>query len=285
MGKLYDRMATDLKLSGYSPTTIRNYLLYAKKFVKYYMRSPLEMGEKEIRQFLLYIIEVKKRSPATYRQVRAALKFLYSTTLGRPWDVELIPVRRKVHPLPVVLSGSEILSLLHAVESDMYQVMLASIYSAGLRVVEACRLQVYDIDSKRMVIHVRLGKGRKDRYTLLSRALLCALREYWKLYRPHPWLFPGDNPTGAITPQSVRNVFKRALKKAGIAKKATPHTLRHSFATHLLEAGTDISVIQALLGHRSIHTTKRYIHVSTHLIANTQSPLDLLGTPKSALLG
>jgi len=285
MGKLYDRMATDLKLSGYSPTTIRNYLLYAKKFVKYYMRSPLEMGEKEIRQFLLYIIEVKKRAPATYRQYRSALKFLYSTTLGRPWDVERIPIRRKVQSLPVVLSGSEILSLLNAVESERYRVMLASIYSAGLRVVEACRLQVGDIDSKRMVIHVRLGKGRKDRYTLLSPVLLSHLRKYWKTYRPPTWLFPGDNPTGYITPQSVRNVFKRALKKAGIAKKATPHTLRHSFATHLLEAGTDISVIQALLGHRSIHTTKRYIHVSTHLIANTQSPLDLLGTPKSALLG
>lgn len=285
MGKLYDRMAADLKLAGYSPLTISGYLLHASLFVKYYMRSPLEMGEEEIRNFLLHLVEEKKLSHSTFRQYRAALKFLYTVTLRRPWEMEQIPVPRKAQTLPVVLSGTEILSLLQAVKKDMYRGILMAIYSAGLRLAEACRLQVRDIDSKRRVIRVRSGKGRKDRYTILSPLLLSFLREYWKLSRPHPWLFPGRSPIGYITPRSVQKVFKSALKKAGIPKEATPHTLRHCFATHLLESGTDIAVIQTLLGHRSIRTTKRYTHVSAKLIASTKSPLDLLGTPKSVILG
>jgi site-specific recombinase XerD len=278
-------MATDLKLAGYSPATIKNYLLYASIFVKHYMRSPMDMGEEEIRQFLLHVVEVRKLSRATYRQYRAALKFLYSNTLGRPWEVARIPVPRRTQFLPVVLSGTEVISLLQAVEGDMYRGLFMSIYSSGLRVMEACRLQVQDIDSKRMLIHIHSGKGRKDRYTILSRVLLSFLRTYWKESRPPTWLFPSKSRTGHITPESVRIVFKSALKRTAIGKAATPHSLRHSFATHLLEAGTDIAVIQALLGHKSIVATKRYTHVSAELIAETQSPLDLLGTPKRTIVG
>jgi site-specific recombinase XerD len=282
MGQLHDRMKEDLVLSGYSPSTTKIYLIYARKFAKHFMRSPVEMGECEVRSFLLHLLEKERISRSTLRQIRAALYFLYTITLHRPCEVGYIPSPKKKHLLPVVLSHEEVNALLCAVHSIKYRAIIMAMYATGLRISEACQLQVGDIDSKRMLIRVRLGKGQKDRYTLLSPRLLAFLRKYWKTEKPPTWLFPGTRGTGHIHTASVRIVFKKAIELAGIKKQVSPHVLRHSFATHLLEAGVDIMVIKELLGHESIRTTKVYTHVSKKHIAGVKSPLDRLPNSASA---
>ena len=285
MGQLRDRMDADLRLGGYSASTRRIYLCYARLFAKHFMRSPAEMGEAEVRCFLLHQIEERQVSRQTVRQVRAALAFLYTTTLCRAVEIKNVPRVRLRHRLPTVLSGTEVEALLAAIRTPKYCAIVMTLYAGGLRVTEGCRLRPGDVDARRMLIHVRNGKGGRDRYTLLSTKLLAYLRDYWKLGRKGEWLFEGNTPAGHASPDTVRKVFRRALVDAGIDKAVTPHVLRHSFATHLLECGTDITVIQALLGHASANTTKIYTHVSLDLIGRTQSPLDVLGTPKAALLG
>jgi len=278
MGVLRDRMVVDLKLGGYSTSTAKIYLLYARRFVLHFKRSPAELGEEEIRTFLLHLVEEQGISHSSFRQYRAALKFLYTVTLRRAWTVAGIAPRRRDHPLPTVLSGEEVTALLSAVESIKYRAVIMTTYAGGLRILEACRLRVEDIDSKRMVLCVRAGKGRRDRYVMLSERLLAFLRSYWKIARPKDQLFPGRTKGGHVSPGAVRGVFEKARQQAGITKNITPHALRHSFATHLLEVGTNLAVIQALLGHQSIKTTSRYIHVSTRHLARTTSPFDLLET-------
>ena len=285
MGQLRDRMETDLKLGGYSPSTRKIYLLYARRFAKHHMRSPAEMGEAEIRRYLLYMVEEKKISRETYRQIRAALIFLYTVTLKRQTEVEHLPVRRKKVKLPVVLSGTEIKTLLDAIRVDKYRAIVMAQYAGGLRISEACRLRAEDIDSKRMVIHIRAGKGGRDRYTVLSDRFLAYLRGYWRTHRPTEWLFAGKTVVGHACPNTVRNVFHAAVASTGISKKITPHVLRHCFATHLMESGVDIAVIQALLGHGSLRATEVYTHVSVEHIGRVKSPLDLLGTPAAKPLG
>lgn len=285
MGQLRQRMTEDLKLAGYSPVTRRIYLHYTKSFVRHFMRPPAEMGEAEIRSFLLNLLEVRKLSHDSYRQCYAALKFLYTVTLRRPFEVESIPRRRGIRPLPEVLSGTEVEALFEATESLKYRTILMALYGAGLRISEACRLGVSDIDSRRMLIHVRLGKGGRDRFAMLSEKLLDALRAYWRAERPPDLLFPGQTRDGHLSPTSVRHVLNKAKAKVGLRKRVTPHLLRHSFATHLLETGVDIAVIQALLGHRYLRSTTRYTSVSTSCIRRLKSPLDLLGTPEGAILG
>jgi site-specific recombinase XerD len=241
----------------------------------FYRRSPEELGEADIRGFLLHLVQVDCVAPSTYRQVLAALRFLYTVTLGRAWEVERIPFpKRPGRKLPHVLSGEQILALFKALRSPKYRAIVMTCYAAGLRISEACQLRVADIDSQRMVLRVR-GKGDKERYTLLPPRLLQVLRVYWKLYRPTDLLFPGRTPAGHICPDTVRQVLAKAAAAAGLAK-CTPHSLRHSFATHLLDQGTDLVVIQALLGHQSIRTTTLYTHVSTAKIQKTQSPLERL---------
>jgi integrase/recombinase XerD len=252
MGQLRDRMEADLRLAGYSPSTRKTYLGYARLFAKHHMRSPVEMGEDEIRQYLLHMVEERKISPQTYRQIRAALTFLYSITLKRETEVDYLPVRRKKLKLPVVLSGTEVQCVLDAVRSPKHRAIFMAQYAGGLRISEACRLRPEDIDSKRMVIHIRAGKGGKDRYTILSERFLAYLRDYYRKHRPDGWLFPGRTAEGHASPETSRHVFHAAIATAGLSKKITPHVLRHCFATHLLESGVDISVIQALLGHGSI---------------------------------
>jgi integrase/recombinase XerD len=275
MGQLRDRMEQDLILKGFQPTTRRNYLLYGRRLAAFYRRSPEELGEADIRGFLLHLIQVDGVAPSTYRQVLAALRFLYTVTLGRAWEVERIPFpKRPGRKLPHVLSGEHILALFQALRSPKYRAILMTCYAAGLRISEACQLRVADIDSQRMVLRVR-GKGDKERYTLLPPRLLHVLRVYWKLCRPTDLLFPGRTPAGHICPDTVRQVLAQAAAAAGLAK-CTPHSLRHSFATHLLDQGTDLVVIQALLGHESIRTTTLYTHVSTAKIQKTQSPLERL---------
>ena len=277
MGQLRDRMEQDLILRGLRPATRRNYLIYCRKFAAFFKRSPEELGEAEIRQFLLYHIEVQQRGYDTYRQIRAALKFLYTVTLKRPWAVEHIPFPKRPHRrLPEVLNAQELTALFNALKAPRYRAVLLTCYAAGLRISEACGLRVDDIDSQRMILRIRNGKGGKERFTLLSPRLLALLRRYWLLDQPKEWLFPGQDPAQPIAPDSVRQVFRRACRTAGLEKHCTPHSLRHSFATHLLDAGTDLVLIQALLGHESIRTTSRYTHVSTERLQKTASPLDRL---------
>lgn len=285
MGQLRDRMEEDLKLGGYSPSTRRIYLLYARLFSKFHKRSPAEMSEPEIRQYLLHLIEERKISGQTFRQVRAGLTFLYTVTLRRPLEVEHLAVQRQPVRLPEVLSGTEVAALLAAVQSPKYRGILMTMYAGGLRVSEACHLRPEDIDSKRRVILVRAGKGGRDRYTLLSERLLVFLRDYWRKMRPQGWLFPGHTQARHASPDTVRQVFQTALAAARITKKVTPHVLRHCFATHLLETGNDVTVVQTLLGHASLRATEVYTHISVEHLGRTRSPLDLLGTPDAAVLG
>jgi site-specific recombinase XerD len=278
-------MKADLKIAGYSPSTRKIYLLYARQFARFHMRSPEEMGAQEIRRFLLHLVE-SGVSPETLRQARCGLRFLYAVTLNRPVEIDWVPVPRRKHRLPIILSGQQVEALLNAVQSLKYRAMLMVMYASGLRISEACRLRPRDVDSERGVLRVEAGKGNRDRYTLLSPRLLQSLRDYWRAAQPHgPWLFPGRVPEKHVSPESLRQVFHKAVAAAGIRKTATPHTLRHSFATHLLETGTDISVIQKLLGHSSVAVTQIYAHVQVSHIARTRSPLDLLGTPEAALFG
>jgi integrase/recombinase XerD len=270
-------MAEDLRLRNFSPTTCRNYLLYARRFVKFHGRSPADLGEAEIRAFLLHQVEVRHLAYDSYRQIYAALKFLYTVTLGRPWAVEHIPhPRRRVRRLPVVLSPEELTAFFAAIRHPKYRVLFQACYAAGLRINEACHLRAADVDSKQMVLHVRHPKGGRERLTLLSPRLLQELRAYWLAERPRDWLFPGDTPAEPVSTDAARQAFARAARAAGLTQKSTPHTLRHCFATHLLDAGADLVVLQALLGHRSLTSTTRYTHVTTGRLRRIVSPLDLL---------
>ncbi len=285
MGQLRDRMEADLKIAGYSALTQKTYLFWARKFAAYFMRSPAELGADEVRQFLLYLIEERKVSSQTIRQVRSSLRVLYCVTLDRPVAIEWLPVPRREERLPVVLSGTQVRALLDAVRRPKYRTIFMVMYAAGLRISEACRLRAEDIDSKRGVIRVS-GKGGKQRYTLLSEQLLEHLRSYWRHVRPMDgWFFPGRTKDGHVSRASARKVFHQAASAAGIAKHVAPHSLRHSFATHLIDTGTDVTVVKALLGHSSLYTTQIYTHTSVKQIARTKSPLDLLGTPDGRILG
>lgn len=276
MGSLRDQMERDLILRGVSESTRKVYLCHARRFAAHYMRSPEILGTAEIKAFLMHLLQVEQVSNGTFRQYIAALKFLYKHTLNREWEVGHMPYPKQRKVLPPVLSLDEVTAILRALYHPKYRMVLMTAYSAGLRISEVCRLKVSDIDSARMAIRVCDGKGGKDRDTLLSPRLLRLLREYWKKERPSEWLFPNHYGTGPIPKEGVRDAFKKACEQAGITKKVTPHTLRHSFATHLLDAGTEVVVIQALLGHASYKTTLRYIHLSTRHLKTTRSPLEHL---------
>jgi integrase/recombinase XerD len=235
------------------------------------------LGEEDIRRFLLHQIQVEQLAYDSYRQVLSALKFLYTVTLGRPWAVERIPFPKyRQRPLPIVPCADDLTALFSALNSLKYRALLMTCYAAGLRIGEACQLRVEDVDSRRMVLRVRQGKGGKERYTLLSARLLEMLRCYWRVEKPRDWLFPGATAAGHIGTDTVRQVFRRACDKAGLHRRLTPHGLRHAFATHLLDAGTDLVLIQTLLGHRSIRTTSRYTRVSLQRIQKAVSPLEQL---------
>jgi integrase/recombinase XerD len=276
MGALYDQMKMDLELKNFSPKTITCYLTCMVNFVRHYGRSPVEMGDEEIRKYLHYLIHEKKVSQSFINQAYSALKFFYEVSLGRPWNANRIPRSKIRKKLPVVLSMHEVQSLLSSVANLKHQAILTTIYSAGLRLAEATHLKVSDIDSERMTILVRQGKGNKDRYTVLGQRNLDLLRRYYKTYRPVQWLFPSKDPAQPLSGSSVQRVFKKALHRAGIRKKASVHTLRHSFATHLLESGTDLYHIQRLLGHTTAKTTSVYLHITGKDLAKVKSPIDLL---------
>jgi integrase/recombinase XerD len=276
MGALYDQMKMDLELKNFSPKTVTCYLTCMVNFVRHYGRSPVEMGEEEIRKYLHYLIHEKKASQSIINQAYSAMKFFYETTLGRVWNATRIPRSKLRKKLPVVLSMQEVQSLLDCVENLKHRAILTTIYSGGLRLGEAIKLKPSDIDAERMTILVRQGKGNKDRYTVLGEKTLELLRRYYKAYRPTEWLFPSKDPAQPLSGSSVQRVFKKALHKAGIRKKASVHTLRHSFATHLLESGTDLYHIQHLLGHTTAKTTSVYLHITGKDLAKVKSPIDLL---------
>jgi len=276
MEKLHDQMKMDLELRNLSPRTRSCYLTWVKSFALHFHRSPEEMGEEEIREYLHYLIQEKKVSQSGVSQAYSALKFFYETTLKRDWKGYRIPRAQKGRRLPVVLSPQEIQAIFSAVGNLKHRAVLMTIYSAGLRISEVVHLKVSDVDSQRMTIRVEQGKGQKDRYTLLGQRTLDILRDYWKEYRPVGWLFPGKTESESLSVSSVQKVFEKALLRAGIKKPASVHTLRHSFATHLLEAGTDLFHIQPHLGPTSLKTTAVYLHLSRKGLEDLASPVDLL---------
>lgn len=286
MGKLRDQMLEDLQLRDYARGTCKAYLDCARAFVAYHRKPPQQMGELEVRQFLMFLVETKKYGPARRKMFVAAIRFLYAVTLRRPEVVAAIPWPKVAHGVPEILSGSEVTTLLDAVASLKHRAIVMTAYGAGLRVSEVCALHVDDIDSARMTIRVRHGKGNQARYVPLPERVLFLLRRYWVAERPGKvWLFPGEQAGCPISAASVRYHLGAAATKTRLTKRVTPHVLRHTFATHLLELGTDVRVIQMLLGHRSIRTTVRYTRVTGRIVARTQSPVDVLGTPKQKMIG
>lgn len=276
MTDLENQMKINMELRGYSSKTIKNYLLHVSNFAKHYNTSLEQLGESEIQKYLHYCITEKHLGEGTVNYYHSALKFFYTKVLDKAWKQEKLPRAKEGRKLPVILSQSEVKAILEATPNLKYKAILSTIYGAGLRISEAARLKVTDIDSKNMQIIIRQGKGKKDRYSVLSKSNLNLLRDYWKRYRPETYLFTGKNPTGYITPRSIQKVFYEAKDAAGIKKDASVHTLRHSFATHLLEAGTDICYIQRLLGHTSLETTTIYLHLRRVDLLNIKSPLDSL---------
>lgn len=284
MTPLRQRFIDDLRLRNYSPRTIETYVGRLVCFAKHFGRSPEVLGPKDVRDFQLHMLQ-QRVSWSSFNQAVSALRFLYGTTLGRTEQLPLIPFGKRPKTLPSVLSPAEVLRLLDAASPGRNRVLLQIAYGCGLRLSELIHLQVTDIDSARMVIHVRQGKGNKDRLVPLSLLLLEELRAYWRMQRPRTWLFPGRKPERAITPSNVQRGFGRLVKRVGLAKHCSMHTLRHSYATHLLEAGVDLLTLKALLGHTSLQTTARYLHVSTQRLVQTPSLLDLLALPKPAAPG
>ncbi|AET67813.1 site-specific recombinase XerD [Desulfosporosinus orientis DSM 765] len=273
MSQLRNQMKSDLELKGYSPKTVRSYIKQVEGFASYFEKSPDKLGEDQIKKYLHHLITLK-RSDSYINCAYSALKFLYQVTLKRNWNSIRIPRTKNRKRLPEVLDTSEIKALLNATLNLKHRVILMTTYAAGLRVSETAYLRVEDIDSRRMQIRVQQGKGNKDRYTILSETNLTLLRRYWEEYRPNTWLFPGSMPNKAITTRTIQRVFENNKTKAGITKNVTVHSLRHSFATHLLEAGTDIYYIQRLMGHSSPKTTSVYIHLKQENLLKIKSPLD-----------
>ncbi len=269
------RMIEDMTIRNLSPATQRSYVHAVAKFARFFGRSPELLDLEDVRAFQVHLVAGGMSWPALNQTV-CALRFLYGVTLRRAELPERIVYAREPQKLPVVLSTDEVVRFLEAVPSLKCRAALTTAYAAGLRASEVASLKVADIDSSRMVIRVEQGKGGRDRYVMLSSQLLDILRAYWRLARPPHWLFPRHDGEHPIHPATLNAACHSACAGAGLGKRVTVHTLRHSFATHLLESGTNIRIIQALLGHRNVNTTARYAQVATSTIRGTPSPLDHL---------
>lgn len=278
MSPLRERMIEDLRIRNYSPRTVRCYVSMVARFATQFAKSPAQLGADEIRQFQLKLIE-SKASWSLFNQAVCALRFFYSVTLPRDFAVEQIPFAKQRKPLPVVLSVDEVRRLLGTVTNRKHRALLSLIYATGARLDEARHLQVGDIDGERMLVHIRHGKGGKPRMVPMSSALRELLRDYWRAERPRDLLFPGKIAGRALHPTGVQRAFKTARSQARIDKPATVHTLRHSYATHLLELGVDLRTIQKLLGHSCLTTTGIYTHVSGRLMDTANKAIDLLAIP------
>jgi len=284
MTPLRQRMIEDLQVRHLSPHTQRAYLESVARFARHFGRSPADLGPDEIRTYQVYLVRERRLAPSSIEIAVCALRFLYRVTLKKPWSFEdLIPAPKKPRRLPVVLSPDEVVQFLASVKAPKHHAILTTCYAAGLRLSEAIHLRPTDIDSHRMVIRIEQGKGFKDRYVMLSPTLLTVLRDWWRLSRPTRWLFPGEAPDRPIGRDTVRHACQQARRRSRLAKPITPHALRHAFAVHLLEAGTDVRTIQLLLGHRSLETTARYLRIATTTVCATTSPLDLLPRPSGSL--
>jgi integrase/recombinase XerD len=274
MTPLRRRMTEDLILRNRTPQTIKAYTGWVADFARHFHTPPDRLGPEHVRSYLLHLVQQRQVSCNVYRQARLALQFFYRVTLGRDWVVAKVACPKAPQKLPLVLSTDEMARFLDALSNPKHRALLMTAYAGGLRLSEVARLRVEDVDTARMVLHVRQGKGHKDRDVMLSPRLLAVLREYWKACRPGPFLFPGREPDRPVALRTVQMVCQRALAASGLGKRVHMHTLRHSFATHLLESGTDLRTIQVLLGHRSFSTTARYLHVTTAALKSTRSPFD-----------
>jgi site-specific recombinase XerD len=269
-------MIDDLRLRNYSQSTVKSYVYHVSKFANHFGKSPNKLGPEEIRQYQIHLTDDKKVSWSLFNQASCALRFFYTVTLGLDIELKTVPYAKNRRRLPVVLNHLELARLFEATSNLKKRTILKTIYATGLRVGEAVSLELSDLDSGRMRIHVRQGKGNKDRYTILTPSLLESLRVYWRAYRPTKVLFPARSVNHPICRGSVQEAVRDARKVAGITKQVTCHTLRHTFATHLLEAGTDLHTIRKLLGHRSLDTTSLYLHVATSAPQTTTDAQDLL---------
>jgi len=278
MTPLRQRLLDDLRLRNYAPRTADAYVAAVVRLARHFGRSPDRLGAEEVRAFQLHLVS-QDLSWSTRNQIACGLRFFFAVTLGRPDVVAAIPYGKKPRRLPAVLSSQEVLRLLTAAHPGRQRLLLQTAYACGLRLSELVGLRVSDIDSARMLVLVRQGKGAKDRLVPLSPRLLQELRAYWRRWRPWPWLFPGARPDTHLSVGQVQRLFAAALRRSGLGKPASMHTLRHSYATHLLEAGVDVVTLQRILGHRHLQTTSRYLHVSARHLQQTPSLLDLLVLP------
>jgi site-specific recombinase XerD len=282
MTQLRRRMIEDMQIRNLAAPTQTTYLQHVSQFARHFGKSPELLGPNEIRAYQLYLVQERKFAPASMTVAISALRFLYKVTLKRDWNIEdVIPTPKTLKTLPIILSPEEVLDFLDHIPDIKHRTILTTCYAAGLRIEEAVRLQIPHIDSQRMVIRVELGKGRKDRYVMLSVKLLEMLRQWWSLARPRIWLFPGESPDGHITENAVQCACRRVCDHYHNRKtNITPHLLRHCFSVHLLEQGVDVRTIQLLLGHRSLSTTARYLRIATTKVCSATSPLDLLPRPQ-----
>jgi site-specific recombinase XerD len=280
MTPLRQRLIDDLRLRNYAQPTIEAYVRNVARLAQFCKRSPDLLGAEDIRAFQLHLIQ-QHYSWSQINQTVCALRFFYDITLARTEPFPAIPYGKRPKTLPSVLAASEVSLLLDAAKPLRNRVLFQVAYGCGLRVSELVRLQVRDIDSARMVIHVHHGKGAVDRLVPLAPRLLEQLRAYWRLYRPPTWLFPGRQPSQHISASAIQRSFHSLVRQVGLRKGCSMHTLRHSYATHLLEAGVDLLTLKTLLGHRSLATTALYLHVSSHRLQQTPSLLDLLVLPQA----
>jgi integrase/recombinase XerD len=283
MTSLRQRLTEDMQVRNLALNTQMSYVQQVSLFARHFNKSPEQLGPDDIRAYQVYLTNEKKLAPGSVLIAVAALRFLYKVSLKRDWQFEdVIPAPKKPQRLPVVLSPDEVLQFLGCIDSMKHRAILTTCYAAGLRISEVVSLKTEDIDSQRMVIRVDQGKGQKDRYVMLSPTLLEILRTWWRVNKPRHWLFPGDIPGRHISKDAVEFACQKARRLCGIRKPITPHLLRHGFAVHLLESGTDVRTIQLLLGHRSLATTARYLRIATSKVCSTSSPLDLLPRPVCA---
>lgn len=276
LNKYIRRMAEDMQVRNFADATIDAYTYHADKFCQYFGKTADQLGPEEIREYQLYLVNEKKASWSSFNQAVCGLRFLYEVTLRKNWAVRHIPFGKRPKKLPVVLSDQEASRLLECVENRKHRAVLMTCYGAGLRLREATHLQIKHIDGVRQQLHIVAGKGRKERFVPASPRLLQELREYWKLGRPQQFLFPGKTPDRPLSSTTIQKAMKLAVAKASIKKPATPHTMRHSWATGMLEAGVDLLTISKILGHASFVTTMVYLHVRRQHFERTPSPIDWL---------
>lgn len=277
MTPLRKRMSEELQLRNLSPVTAAIYLKAVERFAKHFKASPDRLGAEQVRQWLLHLINARKVTATTLQVHRAALRFLYVTTLKQSWFDDVIPWPKRIRGLPDVIAACDITAILNATSNLKHWTIMATLYATGIRIGELIRLQVGDIDSKQMVIHIRQGKGRIPRDIVLSPLLLERLRTFCRRYRPTSILFPSDRRSdGQLEQRTVRHLCRAAGLRAGVEQRVHPHLFRHACATHMLEAGADLRTIQHLLGHNDIRTTARYLHVSARMIQAVRSPFDAL---------